>query len=277
MVDVTNLPIDEADFVVIDVETTGLSPDKNDRVCELAAIKVRGGAIVEELGTLINPQRMISPGAFAVNRISREMLATAPYFEDIAEQLRAMLEGSVIGGYNAPFDVSFIRNEFRLCGIQPGNHPVVDVLVLARQLLPGIGKYPQENVARVVGIPFPVKHRALEDTFVTAQLLMFFIKLLKAHDMTMVADLQRNDLKKYLQFKRRIVAEEALRSKVKVWMKYLSTSGNQISERIVLPKEIIEVRENRSYSPYLLAYCFASAGERNFRFDKILDIKIVEN
>ena len=272
-----DLHVDEAEFVVIDVETTGLSPDKNDRVCELAAIKVSGGTIVESFDTLVNPRRTISPGAFAVNRITNDMLATAPYFEDIADQLHMMLENTIISGYNAPFDVSFIRHEFRLCGIPSLENPVVDVLPLARQLLPGIGKYPQENVARVVGIPFPVKHRALEDTFVTAQLLIYFMKLLKSHDMNSLADLQRNDLKKYLLFKRRVIAEDAIRTKAKLWIQYLSTTGNQISERIVSPKEIIEVKEQRSFSPYLFAYCYASAGERNFRFDKILDIKLVEN
>ncbi|TAK62271.1 MAG: WYL domain-containing protein [Bacteroidetes bacterium] len=275
MIESSTHHVDEAEFLVIDVETTGLSPDKNDRVCEIAAIKVCSGAIIESFGTIVNPRRMISPGAFKVNQITNEMLATAPYFEDIADKLNGMLEGAIIAGYNVPFDVSFIQHEFRLCGFPGLQNSIVDVLPLARQLLPGLGKYPQENVARVVGIPFPVKHRALEDTFVTAQLLMFFIKLLKTHDMTTLSDLQRNDLKKILLFKRRVIAEEAIQSKLKLWIQYLSSYGNQISERIVSPKEIIEVKEQRSFAPYLLAYCYAAAGERNFRFDKILDIKVV--
>ncbi len=268
--------LDETEFIVIDVETTGLSPEKHDRVCEIAAIKVVGGAIIESYDTLVNPQRLISPGAYAVNRITPEMLAGAPYFEEIAEHLLSMIGGSVIAGYNVQFDVSFLHHEFRLCGLQLPSNQIIDVLALARQLLPGIGKYPQENVARVVGIPFPVKHRALEDTFVTARLLIYFMKLLKSHDITTFTELQQKDLLRVLQFRRRIIAEDALRSKSKVWIQYLSTSGNEITERIVYPREILEVKQNRSYAPYLLAYCYASAGERNFRFDKILDIKIVE-
>ncbi len=275
MIDFDSLHIDEMEFVVIDTETTGLSPEKHDRVCEVAAIKVHGGAIVESFGTLVNPKRMISSGAFSVNQITNDMIATAPYFEDIADKLHEMLKDSVFVGYNAPFDFSFISNEFRLNGFPILTAPVVDVLTLARQLLPGIGKYPQENVARVVGIPFPVKHRAMEDTFVTAQLLMFFIKLLKAHDITSLKDLQQNDLKKRLLFHRRLIAEEAIQTNAKLWIQYLSSYGNQISERVILPKEILDVKENRSFAPYLFAYCFAAAGERNFRFDKILDIKLV--
>ncbi len=272
----TSLRLDEVEFTVIDVETTGLSPDKGDRVCEIGVVKIRGGAIIESFDTIINPQRRISPGAFSVNQITPEMIAAAPYFEDVAEKLSVILEHSIISGFNVKFDVSFIRNEFRLIGFPQFENLIIDVLALARQLLPGIGKYPLENVARVAAIPFPTKHRALEDTFVTAQLLTFFIKLLKSHDLTQVSDLQRANLKKIIQFRRRGIAEEAIASKTKLWIQYLSSYGNQISERVVVPKEILEVKENRSHSPYLIAHCFASAGERTFRFDKILDIKLVE-
>src|SRR5882724_11121371 len=92
--------IDDTDFVILDVETTGLSPDTGDRVCEVAAVKIRGGAVVQSFGTLINPCRPISNGAYMVNRISPEMVANAPKFDDIAEEFAAMLKDSVIGAYN---------------------------------------------------------------------------------------------------------------------------------------------------------------------------------
>ncbi len=99
--------IDESDFLVVDVETTGLSPDTGDRVCEIGAIKIRGGAVVDTLSSLINPCRPISAGAYAVNRISPAMVAGAPEFHQIAERLLQMIEGSVLVAYNAPFDVRF--------------------------------------------------------------------------------------------------------------------------------------------------------------------------
>ena len=62
-------PIDDCDFLVVDVETTGLSPEAGDRVCEIGAVKLRGGAVVDSFGSLIDPQRPISSGAYAVNGI----------------------------------------------------------------------------------------------------------------------------------------------------------------------------------------------------------------
>jgi DNA polymerase-3 subunit epsilon len=110
--------IDESDYLVIDVETTGLSPDSGDRVCEIGVVKLRGGAVIETFGSLIDPQRPISAGAYAVNGISPQMLLNAPIFSTVAEKLWGMMADSIIVAYNAPFDVSFITNEFRLIGIQ---------------------------------------------------------------------------------------------------------------------------------------------------------------
>src|SRR6266705_2515702 len=123
--------LDEVDFAVIDFETTGLSPDSGDRVCEIGAVKLRGGAVIETMGTLINPQRPISAGAFAVNGISPEMVADAPAFQEIAGKVSSFIEGSVLAAYNAPFDMSFLANEFSLSAIQPPANPVVDALALA--------------------------------------------------------------------------------------------------------------------------------------------------
>ena len=89
------------------------------------------------------------------------MVRNAPIFSEIAEKLLVLLEHSIVVAYNAPFDVSFLNSELLLAGYPRMKNTQVDALSLARQLLPGLGKYPQENVARILGIPFPVKHRAL--------------------------------------------------------------------------------------------------------------------
>ena len=105
--------VDDADFLVVDVETTGLSVDSGDRVCEIAAVKLRGGAVVETFTSLIDPQRPISAGAYAVNQISPTMLRDAPIFSSIAKKLQTMMGGTILVAYNAPFDLSFLTNEFR--------------------------------------------------------------------------------------------------------------------------------------------------------------------
>jgi DNA polymerase III epsilon subunit family exonuclease len=269
--------IDETDFVILDVETTGLSPNTGDRVCEVAAVKVRGGAVVQTFSTLINPCRPISAGAFQVNRISPEMVQNAPQFSDIAEEFHAMLKDSVIGAYNTPFDMGFINSEFMLAGYPQLKNPAIDVLVIARQLLPGLGKYPQENVARAVGIPFPVKHRALEDVMVTAKLFLLFSSILKAYDLHQTSDLQRSDLLNHLTSRRLQIIEQAISSGCNVWLRYLSPVQTDTIDSIVTPKDIIRVQTSRQPQVQLFAYCHTSKVEKNFLVDRILDLRLLNN
>ncbi|MGA2623246.1 MAG: exonuclease domain-containing protein [Bacteroidota bacterium] len=271
MADWQSRHIDETDFLVVDVETTGLSPDTGDRVCEIGAIKIRGGAVVDTLSSLVNPCRPISAGAYAVNRISPAMVADAPEFHQLAERLLQMMDDSVLVAYNAPFDVSFLDSELRLAGHPRIRAKVVDALAIARQLLPGIGRYPQENVAQFLGIPFPVKHRALDDVMVTSRIFIFFVSMMKAYDLTSVADLGRRDLSSVMQTKRISIVQEAMIKGSHLWIKYLSPTNAEITDRIVTPKDLVTEQ-----TPYLFAYCHSAKAERNFRIDRILDLRLVQ-
>ncbi|MBI4546980.1 MAG: hypothetical protein HY707_03310 [Ignavibacteriae bacterium] len=265
--------IDETDFLIVDVETTGLSPEYSDRVCEIGAVKLRGSAVIETFGTLIDPQRPVSSGAYAINRISPEMLRNAPAFSEVADRLWQLMQDSVLVAYNAPFDLSFLVNEFRLLGYPEIKNPIADALALARQLLGGLGKYPQENVARAVGIPFPVKHRALEDAMVTAKIFTLFCSILKAHDCTLVSDLTRRDLAQVLYERRMSIVKQALGNGKNLWIKYLSPrpeiESAEITDRVISPKHCPNPRQ-------LVAYCHLAQAERNFRIDRILDIRLME-
>lgn len=275
-VDLPVVEMDQVDFLVVDVETTGLSAGTGDRICEVGAVKLRGGAIIDSFGSLINPERPISPGAYAVNRISPQMVAEAPVFRQVAGRLAAMMENSVLVAYNAGFDCSFLSAEFRLAGCEEPRCIVIDALALARQLLPGLGRYPQGNVAAVLGIPFPVQHRAVEDATVTARLLMHFIATLKSYDCKLLSDLLRTDLTYMLHSKRLTLINDALRTKHNLWVKYLSPAESRITDRIVSPKECVQEGSGRSGATYLVAYCHSAGADRNFRIDRMLDLRVVE-
>lgn len=267
--------MNEADFLIIDVETTGLSPESGDRVCEVGAIKVRGSAVVDTLGTLINPCRPISAGAFAVNRISPAMVSGAPTFSLVAERLRSMMENTILVGYNVPFDLSFLRQEFRLLGYPPVTHPSVDVLALARQLLPGLGRYPQDHVSRFLGIPFPHQHRALEDAMVTTKIFFLFRTILQAHDLISIADLVRPDLKMHMRATRIERVNTALRTGSDVWIRYLSASADGIIDGIVTPRGLQTDTQARDGAPYLLGYSRSDGAECRYHLDRILDLRQV--
>lgn len=269
--------VDDVEFLVIDVETTGLSPDAGDRVCEIAAIKLRGGAVVETFTTLIDPQRPMPAGAFAVHGISPAMLAGAPAFGDVAVRLEEMMHDAVLVAYNAPFDMSFLTSELLLAGRRRPENTVVDALAMARQLLPGLARYAQENVAHAVGIPFPVRHRALEDSMVTGRLFVMFTSVLKAYGYATVADLQRRDLTRLLNEHRIRTLTAAIAGSRRIWIRYLSPTGPEITERYISPRECTEATSGRERSTYLLGYCHASRADRTFRVDRILDLRLLDN
>ncbi|HUN65572.1 MAG TPA: exonuclease domain-containing protein [Bacteroidota bacterium] len=270
-----NSLLHEVDFLVVDVETTGLSAARGDRICEIGAVKIRGGEIRDSFGTLINPGRPIAPAASAVNHITDAMVSRAPRFADALPSLLPLLRGSVIVGYNAEFDLSFLRNEFLLAGRQWENHRMVDTLALARKLLPGLRKYPQEFVAGIVGLAFPVKHRALEDATMTATLFTLFTSMLRSHGVEQFADVLRPDLITLLCAKRRALIDTALRNGNNLWIKYLSPSANGISSRVITPIGCSTAAGNVSADTMVVGFCHTAREERTFRLDRILDLRLI--
>src|SRR5215218_8114266 len=97
-----DLPLSIIPLAFLDFETTGLSPHRGDRVCEVALQRVVGGVVETSYTSLINPQRPLSARSFTINQISAEQLADAPTFATIASSLRAALIDTVIVAHNAP-------------------------------------------------------------------------------------------------------------------------------------------------------------------------------
>ncbi len=258
----------DADFLIVDVETTGLSAESGDRVCEVGAVKLRGGAVVETFGSLVDPRRPVSAGAYAVNGISPAMLVGAPLFPELAGRLAQLAADCAIVAYNAPFDLAFLRSEFRLAGEVFPENPVVDVLALARQVLPGLPRYPQDAVARILGVSDGVKHRALDDAMVTAKIFSLFAGILRAHDHPLLEDLRRTDLPKLLRDHRVRLVRSALAAGGALHIKYLS--GSEITAEIVTPREFIQSAEG---SASLIAFCHSAGRDRNYFIDRIMEIR----
>ena len=103
------------DYVIFDLETTGISPNY-DEVIEISALKVKGGKVVDEFNTLVNPGRKIPFGATKVNGITNAMVAEAPAFSHVLAEFLDFAEGLVLVGHNiARFDMtpSSILAKFR--------------------------------------------------------------------------------------------------------------------------------------------------------------------
>ena len=156
-----------------DVETTGLSPRNGDRVCEVGFVRFLRGTAIDSLVSLVNPLRPISPGASAVNGITDAMVAEAPTFGDLFPRIVEFLSDDPLVFHNAPFDLSFLSHEARLCGGEwPGN-PVVDTLPLARRRLRN-HRCSLPVLCASFGIEAPF-HRAGGDAWAAGKLLLHLL------------------------------------------------------------------------------------------------------
>lgn len=152
-------------YVIFDLETTGISPNY-DEVIEISALKVKGGEVVDEFNTLVNPGRKIPFGATKVNGITNAMVAEAPAFSHVLAEFLDFAEGLVLVGHNiARFDMKFIwRDAEQYFGEIPQNN-YVDTLQVARKHLPKMEHHRLVDLAEYYGISSEGAHRALNDCY----------------------------------------------------------------------------------------------------------------
>lgn len=153
------------DYVIFDLETTGISPNY-DEVIEISALKVKGGEVVDEFNTLVNQGRKIPFGATKVNGITNAMVAEAPAFSHVLAEFLDFAEGLVLVGHNiARFDMKFIwRDAEQYFGEIPQNN-YVDTLQVARKHLPKMDHHRLVDLAEYYGISSEGAHRALNDCY----------------------------------------------------------------------------------------------------------------
>ena len=130
-------------------------------------------------------------------------------------------------------------------------------------------------MARVVGIPFPVKHRALEDAMVTAQLFTHFVSILKAYDCVTLADIMRRDLHTTLHEKRLSIVRSALTAKSDLWVKYLAPTGGMITDSVISPCEFVNAGKDKKSVGFLIAFCHSAKKEKHFQIGQMLDVRPV--
>jgi DNA polymerase-3 subunit epsilon len=173
-----DLPIDKVSFTVVDVETTGLSA-RNERVIEIALVRVENLKIVEKFSTLINPQRQIPSFITMLTGITNSDVKNAPLFHQVYPVLFEKTDGSVLCGHNLQFDLSFLRNEVQLIGDDFNPVHTLCTLKLARKLFPNLRSKSLTPLAYHLNIKNNNSHRALGDAETTAKVLIKLIKHLK--------------------------------------------------------------------------------------------------
>jgi len=173
--------IEDTTFVVCDVETTGMSA-VNSRITEIAMIKIRDDEIIDSFTTLINPGQHIPYMITNLTGISNDDVLDKPPFEKLSKRILEFItdENVVFVGHNVSFDYSFLSESFkRLKKPHYLNLKTLCTCKLARRLLPQLKSKSLGNVAAHLKFHQKKKHRAFEDTFVTAKILLYFLEVLQ--------------------------------------------------------------------------------------------------
>ena len=151
------------DYVVFDLETTGVSP-YNDEVIEISAVKARKGKVVEEFSELVNPKRTIPFAASRVNNITDDMVSDAPFFDEVLRHFLEFVGENVLVGHNIQsFDMKFIYRDCERYFHQLITNDYVDTLILAKRCFPEWRHRRLGDLADYYGISTQGAHRALAD------------------------------------------------------------------------------------------------------------------
>jgi len=178
-------PFKDHTFVVVDVETTGITG--YDRICEIGMTKIINGRITDKLETLINPDVRITNTIF--HGIEDWMVEEAPVFKEVAWQIAGFMRGSVLIAHNAPFDMRFMRYEFQRLGTDL-SHYALCTLKMSRRLHPA---YPYHRLAYLLeryNIVNEWPHRAGADSECEARLFLRMKRWLESNGLETLGSLK---------------------------------------------------------------------------------------
>ena len=155
-----------SDFVVVDVETTGLKPRQH-RVIDVALIRISSGADPLVWTSLVDPGRRIPDYIRKLTGIDDAMVGSAPEFRSVGATIQEIIGDHPIVGHNVEFDLGFLNAEFARCGLPRLVNTALDTLPLADELLPGARRLGLQDVVRELGLTPGRAHRALADAEMT--------------------------------------------------------------------------------------------------------------
>ena len=237
------------EIVCFDIETTGLKVTQ-EAITEIGAVRLRNGEIVETFQTFVDPERRLTPEIIGLTGITDDMLRGAPKLKDALTAFLAFAGGAPLAAHNAEFDISFIRAGCRKCGI-PFEPTYIDTLILAQNLLPGLGKYKLDIVAEHLQLPQFNHHRASDDAVPVAQMLTKFFPMLEERGVTRLQQINNEMLKlrplgsKSNRFPKHIILLAKNKAGLKNLYQLISLSNLKYFKRVpIIPKsELIAHRE----------------------------------
>ena len=184
----------ETTFVVIDLETTGGTPHLGAAITEIGAIKSRGGEVLGEFKTFVDPGHLVPVYITELTGITDEMLFQSPKIELLLPQLFEFLgapEETVLVAQNAPFDLSFLTFATRESGLRWPSYPVLDTAIIARKVLTRdeVPNCRLSTLAEFFGTQTTPNHRALDDARATLDVFHGLLERLGTFDIYTLEEL----------------------------------------------------------------------------------------
>lgn len=180
----------DSEYIVFDIETTGLSPKFN-KIIEIGAVRVDAeGKELGRFSQFVNPEVPIPYNIEKLTSISDSMVMNAPTIETVLPEFLKFCEGGILVAHNASFDTGFIK-EFAKRQQLPYDLTALDTMTLAHIFLPELGKYTLDRLCKHFGFKNEHHHRACDDADVTAKIFVELLKMIRARGCESLADLNR--------------------------------------------------------------------------------------
>ncbi|MGN1402462.1 MAG: ATP-dependent DNA helicase DinG [Bacillus sp. (in: firmicutes)] len=178
-------------YVVIDLETTGNSVKKGDKIIQFAAVVVEDNKIIEEYSTFMNPGKPLSSFIEELTGIQEEQLAKAPLFAEVAPKIISLLENACFVAHNVLFDLSFLQDELLEAGYEGFFGSTIDTVELAKIMRPGAASYKLSQLAETEGVGHDRPHQADSDAYATAELFILFTRELSKFPLVTMKQLHK--------------------------------------------------------------------------------------
>ncbi|WP_106766030.1 PolC-type DNA polymerase III [Paenibacillus faecalis] len=169
------IELNNATYIVFDIETTGLSITRN-KITELAAVKMHEGQEIDRYATFVNPHEKIPYHIQQLTNITDEMVKDAPDLEPVLKDFVEFVGDAVLVAHNARFDMGFIQASLKKAGMETLDNPCLDTLELARLLHPGMKNHRLNTLADKYKVLLESHHRAIDDTIALAGILNGLLK-----------------------------------------------------------------------------------------------------
>jgi DNA polymerase-3 subunit epsilon len=160
-------------YAILDIETTG-GKFNEEGITEIAIYKFDGHNVVDQLITLVNPEKDIQPFVVQLTRINNKMLRNAPKFHEVAKRILEVTKNCIVVAHNSSFDYRILKTEYNRLGYQFERDTLCTV-ELSRKLIPDKPSYSLGKLCKSLGIPMSDRHRASGDALATIQLFKLLL------------------------------------------------------------------------------------------------------